>query len=424
MEAEQIIAYLSPIERAVLSQMSEEKVAIESLANDSLDEVTVVRAIGLLKEKGLVGEKVVERKIANLGILGIHYVKKGLPERVLLTVLSKQQSVPIGEVKNVTSLNENESKIAVGTLKSKSMITIVEGRVKLIAVGDDIIRKFGEEKVLDLLPCDFDSLKGEEAETFRKLLKRKDIVEVSEEKKVTVSLTTLGASVLKVGLDDSLIEQVTSKLIRGQGWKGKKFRKYDVAAPTPRLFTGKRHFVEQATDYAKSIWLEMGFGEMQGDMALTGLYNFDALFTAQDHPVREEHDTFYVKGKSGKLPDKQYVDALKRAHEGGVDDSAGWKTTWDAEVSKKVVLRTHTTPLSIQKMREIAKNKEFPAKYFSLGKCFRNETVDWSHGFEFNQTEGIVVDENANFRQLLGYLKQFFSKMGYDKLRIRPAYFP
>jgi len=67
--------------------------------------------------------------------------------------------------------------------------------------------------------------------------------------------------------------------------------------------------------------------------------------------------------------------------------------------------------------------KNVPAKYFALGRCFRNETVDWSHGFEFNQTEGIVVDENANFRQLLGYLRQFFNKMGYGKIRIRPAYF-
>ena len=70
------------------------------------------------------------------------------------------------------------------------------------------------------------------------------------------------------------------------------------------------------------------------------------------------------------------------------------------------------------------KNKEFPAKYFALGKCFRNETIDWSHGFEFNQTEGIVVDEDANFRQLLGYLIEFFKKMGYKKIRIRPGYFP
>jgi len=59
-----------------------------------------------------------------------------------------------------------------------------------------------------------------------------------------------------------------------------------------------------------------------------------------------------------------------------------------------------------------------------VGKCFRNETVDWNHGFEFNQTDGIVVDENVNFRNLLGYLKQFAEKMGFKKVRFRPAYFP
>ena len=87
-------------------------------------------------------------------------------------------------------------------------------------------------------------------------------------------------------------------------------------------------------------------------------------------------------------------------------------------------MRTHTTCLSVQTLKKIMENNEFPAKYFALGKCFRNETLDWSHGFEFNQTEGIVIDENANFRQLLGYLTAFFKKMGYEKIRIRPGYFP
>ena len=50
--------------------------------------------------------------------------------------------------------------------------------------------------------------------------------------------------------------------------------------------------------------------------------------------------------------------------------------------------------------------------------------MDWAHIFEFNQTDGIVVDENANFSHLLGYLKMFFKKMGYEKARFRPAYFP
>ena len=59
-----------------------------------------------------------------------------------------------------------------------------------------------------------------------------------------------------------------------------------------------------------------------------------------------------------------------------------------------------------------------------MGKNFRNETIDWCHGFEFYQTEGIVVDDNVNFRHLLGYLQDFYKKMGFEKVRFRPAYFP
>ena len=92
-------------------------------------------------------------------------------------------------------------------------------------------------------------------------------------------------------------------------------------------------------------------------------------------------------------------------------------------ISRKLVLRTHTTCLSARTLAEL-KKENLPAKFFAIGKCFRNETVDWSHGFEFNQTEGIVVDKDANFRHLLGYLKQFFKKMGFEKVRFRPAYFP
>jgi phenylalanyl-tRNA synthetase alpha chain len=70
------------------------------------------------------------------------------------------------------------------------------------------------------------------------------------------------------------------------------------------------------------------------------------------------------------------------------------------------------------------KKEELPAKFFAIGRNYRNEAVDWSHLFEFNQTEGIVVSRDVNFRHLLGYLKEFFKKMGYDRVRFRPAYFP
>ena len=70
------------------------------------------------------------------------------------------------------------------------------------------------------------------------------------------------------------------------------------------------------------------------------------------------------------------------------------------------------------------KKENLPKKYFSISRVFRNEAVDWKHLFEFSQVEGIVVDPNATFRDLIGYLKVFFKKMGYLDVRIKPSYFP
>ena len=188
----------------------------------------------------------------------------------------------------------------------------------------------------------------------------------------------------------------------------------------PSIDGGKRHFVNQAVDYGRKIWTEMGFTEMSGDIIQNSFWNFDALFTAQDHPVREMHDTFFID-KKGELPDKKIVEAVKESHEKGIDKSKGWKYVWDEEEAKKLVLRTHTTCLSVQTLDKL---KEKKGKFFAIGKVFRNETIDWSHGFEFYQTEGIVIDKNVNFRHLLGYLLQFYKKMGFERIKFTPAYFP
>jgi phenylalanyl-tRNA synthetase alpha chain len=165
---------------------------------------------------------------------------------------------------------------------------------------------------------------------------------------------------------------------------------------------------------------------MTGSLAQSGFWNFDALFTAQDHPVREMQDTFFIKNKTSKLPDKRILQAVKDAHEGNIKGSKGWQYKWIEEPAKSVLLRTHTTCVSSQTLTKLKnlKLEDKKGKYFAIGKCFRNETVDWSHGFEFNQTEGIVIDPDANFRHLLGYLKEFYKKMGFEKVRFAPAYFP
>ena len=420
----EIIESLSPIEKKLIPLLNGEFQKLEDLIKEDLDKTTILRAGSFLESKGLIELKEETRNIIDLGVLGIQYNKTNLPERVLLNLLFSKRNINISEIKQNCKLNEKEIKVAIGTLKKKAFINISDKELELIASGDEVAKNFLEEDFIKTLPRDINSLEPQEKLAYENLKKRIYIVELREKKEIKIKLTKKGLEISKENLSEELIEQLTPKLIKSSYWKGKKFRRYNLESPVPKVYGGKRHFVNQATDYAKQIWLDMGFKEMIGDTVITGFYNFDALFTAQDHPVREMQDTFFLKDIVGELPDKKIVEQVLKAHEGNCDGSLGWCKKWNEEDAKKVLLRTHTTPWSIQTLHKIAQSKEFPAKYFALGKCFRNETVDWSHGFEFNQTEGIVVDEDANFRQLLGYLIQFFNKMGYEKVRIRPAYFP
>ncbi len=431
-DEQKIIESLSPIERAVLPHVSSEGVDLDGLSVKSGgDKTTVLRALEYLKKKKLVEVSESVDKVVIAGVNGIYYLKKGLPERRLLLELLKKKFISIGGVKSSCGLNENEAKIAIGALKKKAVIDIRQGRVVLSARKEEVTKKMLEEQFLESLPRVLDKLQPQEKLALQNLKSRKNIIEIKDEKSVSAKLTADGLKIAKMNLDSDMIEALTPKIIKSNSWKGKKFRRYDVLSPVPKIYGGKRHFVNQATDYAKSIWLEMGFKEMTGDLTTTGFWNFDALFTAQDHPVREEHDTFYLKDFKGELPeDKKFIQGIKNAHEGGSEMfggvSKGWQSNWNEEDPKKVLLRTHTTCLSARTLKKIAEDvkNNIPSKYFALGKVFRNETVDWSHGFEFLQTEGIVIDENATFRQLLGYLVEFYKKMGYEKIRIRPGYFP
>ena len=430
-DEQKIVEALSPIERVVFPLVGKDAVDVDGLCKSAdVDRTTVVRALEFLKKKKLVEVKEEAKKVVIAGINGIYYLKKGLPERRLLLELLKRKFILISDIKKV-GLNDNEAKIAVGVLKKKAVVSITRGRILLTARKEEITKKMLEEQFLESLPRDVDKLEGQEKLALQNLRSRKDIVEVKDEKKISVKLTALGEKISKMDLNVNLIEQLTPKIIKSSGWKGKKFRRFDVVSGVPRIYGGKRHFVNQAIDYGKKVWLEMGFKEMTGDLTTTGFWNFDALFTAQDHPVREMHDTFFIKDLNGKLPeDRKLIEQIKKAHEGGGvmagGVSKGWQSKWSEEESKKVLLRTHTTLLSARTLKKLSEDVEnnIPAKYFAMGMNFRNETVDWSHGFELLQTEGIVIDENATFRQLLGYLKEFFKKMGYEKIRIRPGYFP
>ncbi|MDD5171612.1 MAG: phenylalanine--tRNA ligase subunit alpha [Candidatus ainarchaeum sp.] len=191
---------------------------------------------------------------------------------------------------------------------------------------------------------------------------------------------------------------------------------FDVNIPAKDAALGKNHPITKMSKRIRTIMTELGFQEMDGGVIESSFWNFDALFQPQDHPARELADTFYID-KTMPLPqDKALVERVKKAHEDG------WRYKWDPKEASKAVLRPHTTCLSARYLAAMKDKK--PCKYFSIGRVFRNEATDYKHLAEFHQVEGIIGWENAKFTDLLGVLKEFYRKLGFEKIRFRPSFFP
>jgi len=406
---------LHPLERKVLKVLQNETKLDEIISKSNLREVEISRALQWLENKKIIKTEKSESKIITLGDNGKDYIKNLLPERRFIKSIEKE-SLTLDQIRK-SGLTKEELNIALGLLKnSGSIIFGLKGKLKLTEKGKIILnKKFPEEKFLEKLPLNLDKLNDTEKKIFKNLKKRKDLICVESKKTILTKLTKLGKNLSKIKIDDSLIENLDKNMLKYGKWRGKKFRRYDVEVNVPKIYPGKRHFINESKEYAKQIWLDMGFKEMTGSSINSSFWNFDTLFVPQDHPAREMQDTFFLKG-TGKLP-KDLSSKVKKQHE------SSWNYKWSEKEAEKLVLRTHTTVLSaktISKLKEV----DLPAKFFAIGRNYRNESLDWSHLFEFNQSEGIVVDPNANFKHLLGYLKQFFKKMGYSRVRFRPAYFP
>ena len=407
-----LIESLTPLERKVLPLLSKHTKLSSLVKETGLKEIEVMRSLQWLSNKEIIKIKKITREVVKLDKNGELYLKKGLPEKRFLSALDKPRTMQ--EIMDIANLDKNELTVSLGILKRKNLIEIGKEIKKL--KEDSSIRK--KEEFLKSLPS---PLKDLDWGIITELKSRKEIIKEDIEKEREVSLTSLGKELLKENLKINLLESLTPEMLREKSFAGKKFRRYDIKINVPRIYNGRRHFVNQAIDYARRVWTDLGFKEMSGPIINTSFWNFDALFQPQDHPARDLQDSIFLNEK-GELP-KFFKDKVKDMHELGYEKSKGWQYSWDEETAKKLVMRTHTTILSALTLSELKKT-DLPAKFFAIGKNFRNETVDWSHGFEFNQTEGIVIDPNANFRHLLGYLKEFFKKMGFPEIRFRPAYFP
>lgn len=181
----------------------------------------------------------------------------------------------------------------------------------------------------------------------------------------------------------------------------------------------------------------------------TGFWNFDALFVPQQHPARDLQDTFYISDpptadkpradppelernypptklndEGGKMVDyEQYWNNIREVHQDGKYDSIGYRYPWSEEESLRLVLRTHTTAISTYMLHKLAADPR-PARYFSIDRVFRNESVDATHLAEFHQVEGVIADFGLTLGGLIGFMETFFGKMGVHGLRFKPAYNP
>uniref|UniRef100_A0A4X1TFJ6 Phenylalanine--tRNA ligase alpha subunit n=2 Tax=Sus scrofa TaxID=9823 RepID=A0A4X1TFJ6_PIG len=210
-------------------------------------------------------------------------------------------------------------------------------------------------------------------------------------------------------------------------WRDRPFKPYNFSAHGILPESGHLHPLLKVRTQFRQIFLEMGFTEMPTDNYIeSSFWNFDALFQPQQHPARDQHDTFFLRDppQALQLP-MDYVHRVKRTHSQGGYGSQGYKYNWKLDEARKNLLRTHTTSASARALYRLAQKKPFtPAKYFSIDRVFRNETLDATHLAEFHQIEGVVADHGLTLGHLMGVLREFFTKLGITQLRFKPAYNP
>ena len=396
------MAELTQNEKRVLAILEKEKkVDAPHLAKllDGTPEAVVQWAY-LAQDKGLA---TVERVVAKEFVYtdeGKVYAQNGLPETQLLRFILSGTTL--------ADLQKHEAfKIGFGQLRKKGLVkvegTLVTKTARASTDADDAALKN---------PSAADSKTKE-------LIKRGILLE-SETVRYAIAITPAGLSLVKKGLD---LRGESGTIIRDQiisgEWKNANLRKYDVTKLPKKAYPGKIHPYQRIIGEMREILLEMGFTELYGGIVQQSYWNFDALFQPQDHPAREMQDTFYLRET---LPLPKGYEKVKAMHEcGGETSSTGWGGVWKEEKAEQCVLRTHTTSVSIQ---YLANNPNPPVKAFCIGRVYRRETIDTTHLAEFEQLEGIVMDEGVTFGNLLGILREFYHRMGFEGVRFKPSYYP
>lgn len=189
---------------------------------------------------------------------------------------------------------------------------------------------------------------------------------------------------------ESLWDERKAGLADGAGTSGPR---PDPTLPGLTQPLGTIHPLTQAMERFAGIFEKLGFTIRQGPEIEDIFHNFDALNMPDDHPVRDQADTFVL------------------------EDNA--------------ILRSQTSTVQVRVMEQHVAlhgggEDMPPVRIVSPGRTYRPDSVDATHHYGFSQIEGLAVDKGITMADLKGFLALFAREtFGKDtKTRFRPSFFP
>ena len=423
-EIKSIIYKLHPLARKSLQYLMENNVTKQEVPQEILD------GAYFLEQEHLITLSIQSIEYIELDSLGLKFLEEELPEYQIL-----QEIVNTSKTISQINLSQEVVNSAFGELKKLKLIEISKNENnELILTSTSKAQEYIDLYTNPLIefkePVISSQLNEDQKLAYNSLQKRKSFLKKSIQKSTKILLThrgeEVGKELMKNFKDLELLETVTSQMLTKSSYKDKEFRHYDVTIPTTIKEVGRYHPMLEANDILTQIFVELGFKEMEGPIVESEFWCFDALWIPQDHPAREDQDTFYI-GNVADV-DQELIESIRTMHEEGIDESHTQKGDFKESITKNTILRTHSTATSFRTLHELGlkqeKGENIDGKYFYVAHNFRNEAVDATHLAEFFQAEGILIADDLSLAGLIGFMKEFYSKLGLTNLKFKPTFNP
>jgi len=232
-----------------------------------------------------------------------------------------------------------------------------------------------DQKELEELKIQFLGRSGKLTMTMREMAK------LPKEKRPEIGM--LANDVKKV-IEETL-RHAQSKLLSQESQSRRE--NIDTTIPGIKPAIGHLHPMTQVLYEVVDVFKSIGFQAADGPEIETDHYNFEVLNIPKVHPARDTQQTLYLDTRNSKI------------------------------TPGEIILRTQTSTMQGRVMEKVIP----PVRVIVPGKNFRYEQVDASHGFEFWQVEGFMVDTNVRLTDLFGTIDYVLRKLMGEKIKLKFA---